>query len=436
MMKPAFSKTLLAPVFVLALICMAKPASARHNGGSKGGGSHSGKSHGGGSFHGGGRSKGASFKAPSFNGGGHSYTYGGSRGNARVSSARMGGGSKNNGNKGRTSGGSYGKSAGFSSRPFGNFSRSSNLGDGSFGPSGSSRNFERSGGSQSMTQGSRGAVRNWQSFGNSSGRQVLASARPSENAMGGWRAYGNTVGHGGGAATAYGNGSSSRAGGQWRSFGNSRNTSFGRNISGFSSFNGTRATGSSPQSGSFGFGSNRFSPDMSVSTRFSSFSPFSGRSIGRFEGSRFGDSRFGYSGFGNSSFGGSGFFNAGIGSGLSLFPNLLGGFLNIGTSLFGGPAVLAANALSVAVQLFVSGIEASGTGQGNFLGGDAGFGQNGFGGSFGPQVAPVAPACGPGNPLFAAGPAWGAFCQPYAYQPFGLNSVGYFAAPRFGFRVM
>jgi hypothetical protein len=97
-MRPAFSKTLFVFVSVLALICLAKPASARHNGGSRGGGgSQSGKSHGGGSFHGGGHSKGASFKAPSFKGGGHSYTSGGPRGNSRFSSARMAGGSKNSG---------------------------------------------------------------------------------------------------------------------------------------------------------------------------------------------------------------------------------------------------------------------------------------------------------------------------------------------------
>ncbi len=430
-MRPAFSKILFVFVSVFALICLSKPALARHNGGSKGGGgSHGGKSHGGGSFHGGGRSKGASFKAPRFKGGGHSFTSGGSRGgNARVSSARMGGGSRNSG---RVGGDSYARSAGFSSRPTGNFARSSSLGGGSFASSTSSRNFERFGGSQSVTGGSRGTFGNWRSFGNSSGRPVLASARTSGNAMGGgWRPAGNTFGHDGGAAVSRGYGSSVRADGQWRSFGNSRNTSFDRNVSGFSAFNAARATrGSNTRLGGFGLGSNGFSPNSPVLARGSSFWSFSsGLSTANFGGSRFGGS-----GFGNSTLGGSGIFNAGIGSGLSLFPNLLGGFLNVGTSLFGGPGVLAANALSLAVRLFVSGIEANGTGQGDFSGGDASYGQAGFGGNFGMQAASAgAPTCAPGEPAFAPGAASGGFCQPYVYQPFGWGSVGNFGPARVGF---
>lgn len=249
---------------------------------------------------------------------------------------------------------------------------------------------------------------------------------------GGWRSFGN-MSHDGAATTPRGNGSNLRTASQWQSFGNSRNASFGRNISGFSSFNTARASGSNIRSGGFGLGSNRFSPSAPVSTRVYSFSSFSsGVSTANFGGSRFGGSRFGDSGFGNSSFGGSNFLNSGIGSGVSLFPNLLGGFLNIGTSLFGGPGVLAANALSLAVRLFVSGIEASGAGQGDVSSGEAGYGQAGYGGSFGLQAGPVVPAaCG--APILASGPMPATFCQPYAYQPFGWGSVAYFGAPRVGF---
>ena len=129
-------------------------------------------------------------------------------------------------------------------------------------------------------------------------------------------------------------------------------------------------------------------------------------------------------GFGTS-FGGSGIFNAGIGSGLSLFPNLLGSFLNVGTSLFGGPGVLAANALSLAVRLFVSGIEANGTGQGDFSGGDAGYGQAGFGGNFGMQAASAgAPACAPGGLLSLRGRLGAAFANPMRISRLAGASVG------------
>jgi hypothetical protein len=437
MMKPAFSKTLLVFISMLALIVIAKPAAAKHNGSSKGGGSsHSGKSHGGGgSSHGGGHSKGASFKAPSFKapsfkGGGHSYAQSGTRSSARFSSARMGSEPKNSG---RMSSGSVAKSGGFSSRPTSNFARNSTFGGGSFGSSGGTRNSARFSGSQSVTQGTRGAMGNWQSFGNSAGRPVLASAHASGNTMGGaWRSFGN-MSQNSVATMPRGNVSNLRAAGQWQSFGNTRNAAFGRNISGFSSFNTARASGSNTRWGGFGPGSNRFSPSAPVSTRVSSFSSFSsGLSTGNFGGSRFGGSRYGDSGFGNSSLGGSSFLNSGIGSGLSIFPNLLGGFLNIGTSFFGGPGVLAANALSLAVRLFVSGIEASGAGQGDVSGGGAGYGQGGYGGNFGLQADPVVPpACG--VPIVAPGLMPGTFCQPYAYQPYGWGSIGYFGAPRVGF---
>src|ERR1700722_11081029 len=422
MMRPAFSKSLFALVSVLALICLAEPASARHNGGS-----HSGKSHGGGSFHGGGHSKGASFKAPSFKGGGHSYTSGG--GNSRFSSARMGGASKNRGWMG---GDSYTRSAGFSSRPSGNLTRGSSFKGGSFGSSTSSHTFEHFGRSQPVTQASRGAASNWQSFGNSFGRPMLASARTSGNATsGGWRPSGNTFGQDGGAAMPRGFGNRARTEGQWRSFGNFRSNSFGRNISGFSSFSAARTTGSNARWGGFQLGSNRFSSSGPAYTRGSSISSFySGRSMTNFGGTHFGDSRLGDSGFGNSSFGGSGFLTAGIGSGVSVFPNLLDGFLNIGTTLFGGPGDLAANALSVAVRLFVSGIEASGAGQGDFSGGDVGPRQPGFGGNFGLQAGSVDAACGPRPSPLAEGTAWGGYCGPTASQSFGSTSIGDFGGPR------
>src|SRR5579863_8071979 len=196
MMQPTFSKNLLVFVAVLTLICVARPASARGTRGSKGGGgSHHGSSHGGGAFHGGGHfsSKGASFK-----GGGHSYVS--SRGGGRVASARsMQNGFRNNE---RMNGGSSSKFGEFSSRPSGNFARNSNQGRGNFGTSSASPYFGRPGGSPAATQSSQGTMGKWQSFGNSTGRSMFASARISGNAMGGgWRSFGNfnQVGSGGAA---------------------------------------------------------------------------------------------------------------------------------------------------------------------------------------------------------------------------------------------
>jgi len=428
MLKPAFSKTLFAFAAALAMICV--PASARRSGGSKGGGgSHGGSSHGGSASHGGGHfsSKGASFK-----GSGHSY--GGSRGSSRVSSARMDSGRKNTG---RVSGGSYAKSGGFSSRPSGNFARNSTLGGGSFNSSAAARDFGRFGASPAASQSSRSAMGKWQSYGNSSGRSMLASARISGNAMGGgWRSFGN-LSRGGGAEMSRGFGNSLRNNGPWRSFGNSGAASFSRNSSGFSSFGGSRATASNLYSGSLGFGSNHFSASLLPPSRFSSFSSFSsGRSIANFGGSSFGLSGFGASNFGNSTFGRSGFSNSGIGSGVSLIPNLFGGLLNLGTSLFGGRGILGANALSLAVRLFVSAIGATGFGQGGSAGDDIGFGQGGISGNFGLQAAPAWPACVPGAPLWAPGPAAVGYCAPYAYQPYGWSSIGYLSGPgiRFNYR--
>ena len=429
MMKSSFSKTVLTFASLLGLFGLSRPALARHGGGSKrGGGSHSGSSHGGGGFHGGGHSKGGSFKAPSFKGGGHSYT--GPRGSTQFSSARMAGGNKKSEQMNR---GSYAKAGGFSSRQFNNFGRSSTMGSGSFSSPAASRNFERDAGPQSVARESRGATGNWQSFGNSSGRTMLASARTFGNEGRGWRTFGNT-GHDGAGAMSHGFASEVRPAGQWRSFGNSRNAFRPRNIPGFSSTSSGRVTQGIPRLTSFGSGPNRFDPNMPASTRYSSISSFSsGRSNVNFGGSRFGGSQFGDFGFGNSSFGGSGLSSAGIGSGLSLVPNLLGSFLNLGTGLFGGPGVLAANALSLAVRLFVSGIEAGGNDEGGYDGGGAGFEQAGMGGSFGFEAPRVAPACSPNAQLWLAGPAPAGYCGSYMAQPFGSSSIGYFGAPRVGF---
>ena len=425
MLKPAFSKMLFAFVSACALICAPMPASARHTGGAKkGGGSHGGSSHGGGASHGGGHS--------SFKGGGRSY--GGSRGGGYVSSARMNGGHKNSG---QLSGSTSAKLGGFSSRSSANFTRNTNLGGGSFGASTASRNFGRFGDSRQAVQGSERTSSRWQSFGNSSGRSVLASAHSSGNLMGGgWHSFGN-MNRGGGAEISRGYGGNARTDGQWRSFGNSRNTFSGRNNSGFSSFGANPGTASNPHSANLESRSNRFLTTQLPSTRFSSFSSFSsgssGSSMGNFGGSRFGVSGFGNSDFGNSSFGGSGFSNSGIGSGVSLIPNLLGGFFGLGTSVFGGRGILGANALSFAVRLFVSAIGASGFGQGGATGDNAGMGQSGFSGNFGLEDAPVWPACGAGGPLWAPVPPPGVYCGPYAYQALPWNPVSYFSGPAMGF---
>jgi len=128
-----------------------------------------------------------------------------------------------------------------------------------------------------------------------------------------------------------------------------------------------------------------------------------------------------------------GFSNSGIGSGLSLIPNLFGGLLNLGTTIFGGHSLLAADAISLAVRLFVSAVGANGFGQGGSAGGNTGFGQSGFGGNFGFEAAPAWPTCAPGAPLWAQSPAPGVYCGPYAYQPFGWSSIGYSGGPRIGF---
>lgn len=427
MTKPAFSKTLFSFVAAFALVCLPRPASARRSGGSKGGGgSRGGSSHGGGAFHGGGHfsSKGASFK-----GGGNAHS--GPHGSGRVSSARMTSGHISSGHM---SGGSYAKSGGFSSRPSGNFERNSNLGSGSFSSSATSRNFGRFGAPESVGRGTGGTMGKWQSFGSSTGRSMLASARFSGNTTGGgWRSFGN-FSRGGGAETPRGFGNNERNDSRWRSFGNSGNASFGGKSSGFSSFGPSRVTAPSMRESSKGFSQNRFSANLLPSSRFSSFSSFSsGRSMANFGGSRFAASGFGASDFGNSSFGSLGFSNSGIGSGVSLFPSLLGGFLNLGTSVFGGHGILAVDALSLAVRLFVSAVGASGFGQGGSSGGDFGFGQGTFNGNFSFEAAPAWPACGPGAPLWSPGPPSGVYCGPLAYRPFGWSTAGYRGDPAIGF---
>jgi hypothetical protein len=118
---------------------------------------------------------------------------------------------------------------------------------------------------------------------------------------------------------------------------------------------------------------------------------------------------------------------------VSLIPNLLGGFLGLGTSGFGGPGFLAANALSLAVRLFVSAIGSNGFGQGDSAGSDTGFGASGYSGNFGLETAPVWPACVPGAPVWLPNPAPGVYCGPYEYQPLGWNSIGYLGASGTGF---
>jgi hypothetical protein len=426
MLKPAFWKALFALISALALFGVPRIALARHNAGSHGGGgSRGGSSHGRGASRGGGHS---GFKGASFKGGGHSS--GGFRGNSRVSSAHMGGARKNSG---QISGGSFARSGGFASRLSGNFVRNSNLGGGSFGASMASRNSGRFGSSQPAAQNSQDSVGRWQSLGNSTGRSMLASARTSGNAMGGgWHSFGY-FSRGGGSETFRGYGNSTRNESPWHSFGNSRNISFARNSSGFSSLGMSRAAESNTRSSSPRFSASRFSTNLEASSRFSSFPSFSsGRSMTNFRGSRSRYSGLGNSGFGNASFGRSGFSNSGVGSGVSLIPNLLSGFLSLGTSVFGGQGLLGANALSLAVRLFVSGIGAAGFGQGGSNDGDVGLGQGGFEGNFGFQATPVWPACDPARPFWASVPAPGVYCGPYAYQPFGWSSNGYLGDPRIG----
>jgi hypothetical protein len=436
MIKSACLKTLFAGVSALALICVPLPAAARHNGGSHSGGgshgsgSHGGGSHGGGAFHGGGNS---SFKASK-------KSYSGSRGGSRVTSARMGFSGKSSG---RSNVGSYARSGGFSTRSSGNVARGSFSGlSGSgfsgnekFGAGSGSRNFGAFGTSQLLAQGTRNSASSWRSFGNSSGgRSMLASARTEGGAMGaGWHSFGN-LSRGGGPEMSRVAGGNLRTDGQWRSFGSSRNSVAGRQSSGISTFRTSRESPSNFHSAGFGFDPNRISTNMLASTRVSSFSSFSsGRGTAGFGGSRMEFSAFGGSSFGNASFGGLGFSGSFGGSGASLLPNLLGSFLNVGTSIFGSPGLLAANALSLAVRLFVSGLGASGIGQNGAVGGDVGFAPGGFAGNFGVAAFPIRPVCSPAANNWGPAPTLGGYCAPYAYRPFGWGANLYLGDPTIGF---
>ena len=463
MIKPGILKILLA--FVAALVfafvpqsASAKRGSGSHGGGSShgGGGSRGGRSHGGGSFHGGGRS--------SFRGGGQSY--GGSHGGKAMSSTRLGGG---NMNMGRMSRGSNARPGGFSSSMSGNFERGSAFGRGNLSSSVNSRSFGYSAASQSAARGSRSAMGGgWNSFGNTNGggraevsrsyggnvradaqrqsfgnsgfRSTSGFTRASMNASGpGWHSFGNVTG---GARTemsrSYGN--NVRTDGQWHAFGNSRNGSFGGNVSGNSFSAAGRANSLDLRAYGGGFGSNRFSNSPATS-RFSSFSSFSGgRSMTNFgSSSRFGSGDFAGFGFGNSGFGGSGFSNSLLGSGLSLFPNLLfNGLLHLGTSVLGGGGlleggILAGSAISLAARWLGSELGSNVYGQGDSAGVGFGYSPGGFGIGFGFAPAPVWPACNVVAGFQGPGWGWNGYCGPSLYYPH-YNSPAWNGISMFGDR--
>src|SRR5258706_11947851 len=193
----------------------------------------------------------------------------------------------------------------------------------------------------------------WNSFGNSGGRSMPASARDWGNVTGGgWQSFGGM--NRGGAQMSRSYGSNARSDGQWHSFGslraaNTRNENFASNVSGGSSFARNRGSSSYAREPRMGFGANRFPSDLRRGSRFSSFSSFSsGRSISNFGGSRFSNAGFGGFDYGNSVLGHSGYGHSGFGglflrSGLSVLSNLLFRcFLYLGPSLLGGPAFLGA----------------------------------------------------------------------------------------------
>jgi hypothetical protein len=356
--------------------------------------------------------------------------------------------SRQSGNSGRNSNFGGGSSASFENRSFGSGGRGfgSYGGSGNLGSSASSRNFDRSGGWQSMSRdsGARslgprdsgGNVGGWHSFGNSGGRSMPTSARNWGNATGrGWQSFGG-MSRGGGAQMSRGYASNARSDGQWRSFGNSRNE-YSRNhnfgSSGWSSFGRNRGTPSYAHEPRMGFGADRFSSDLRGGSRFSSFSSFSsGRSISNFGGSRFGGSRFSHAGFGGYDFGNSGFGHSGfggsfIGSDLSIIPNLLfGGLLRIGPSLLGGPAFMGANVLAFAASSIVSALVSNGNDQGGFAGSNVGFGAGGYGPvpAFGP--APFGPPCGAGVSFGRPGWSFSGYCAPYPTYSMGWGGGGYF----------
>jgi hypothetical protein len=405
-----------------------------------------------------------------------------------MSSARLGGGRAN---MGGMSHGSSARPGWFSSSTSGNFTRNSMFGSGNFSSSVNSRTFGYSGGSQQAARGSRSPMGGWQSSGNSAFRSTPGLARTSGMAVGGgWHSFGNTNGGGrvemsrsygnsvraegqrqsfgnsafrstpglartsgmavGGGWHSFGNmngggragmsrgyGSSMRAAGQWNSFGNSRNGSFGRNDSGYSFSAASRENASDMHASGLGFTSNRFSNTPAMS-RFSSFSSFStGRTLANFESSRgFGSADFASSGFGNSGFGDLGFSNSLLGSGLSVFPNLLfGAMLHLGTSVLGGGGILeggllAGNAFSLAARWLGSGLGSNGFGQGDSAGVDFGYSPGGFGIGFGFVPAPVWPACNAVASFQGPGWGWSGYCGPTLYYPPAWNGIGQFGDRR------
>ena len=176
----------------------------------------------------------------SFKGGGHSY--GGSRGGGRVSSAHLDGGHKNSGRdewclvrkvrriffssvRQFRAQFQLREAEASALRQLLAISAASEL-----------RNRRR--------RSSRSTMGRWQSFGNSTGRSMLASAHISGNAMGGgWRSFGN-FSHGGGAETSRGFGNICEMTASGIRLEIQRNASFGRNSSGFSSFGPSRVTSS------------------------------------------------------------------------------------------------------------------------------------------------------------------------------------------------
>ncbi len=276
----------------------------------------------------------------------------------------------------------------------------------------------------------------WNSFGNSGGRSMPASARDWGNVTGGgWQSFGGM--NRGGAQMSRSYRSNARSDGQWHSFGslraaNTRNENFASNFSGGSSFGRNRGNSSYAREPRMGFGANRFPSDLRRGSRFSSFSSFSsGRSISNFGGSRFSNAGFGgfdyaNSGFGHSGYGHSGFGGSFIGSDLSIIPNLLfGGLLHVGPSLLGGPAFLGANVLAFAASSIVSALVANGNDQGGFTGSNVGFGAGGYdpGPAFGP--AAVGPPCGFGVSFGRPGWSFSGYCAPYPTYSMAWNGNGY-----------
>jgi hypothetical protein len=151
-----------------------------------------------------------------------------------------------------------------------------------------------------------------------------------------------------------------------------------------------------------------------------------------FGSDRFGSADFASSGFGSSGFGGSDFSNSLLGSGVSLFPNLLfGGLLNLGSSVFGGgglleEGLLAGSAISLAARWLGSGLDSNGFGQEGPAGVDFGFGPSGFGVSIGFAPAPAWPPCNVVTSFQGPGWRWSDYCGPSPDYPSRWNSISLF----------